>query len=160
MGKKKPCGIERIWQDQEYIYESSTLSLYVYMYCPLTVVIGASGTGKTFAASNIKTAKELGKQNEVKTNCDLSDTVVLMNKDDYDRFKCDEHNKLIIMDNADVYVNAEIAEFIKSSDNAFIIMSRANNKYLGRIKTRFEQLVEFTCKSVNGVAVIKSEAAL
>lgn len=160
MGKKKPCGIENVIQDQKYIYKSPSLALRVAMYTNIVIVTGDSGTGKTLAASDIKRAKELGKQNEVKTNCDLSNTVVLLDEDDYAKFRCDEHGKLIIMDKADKYVTAEIAEFIKSSDNLFIIVSRAHNKYLGKLKVRLESLVEFSGKLVNGIVVIDGRTAI
>lgn len=158
--KETTCGIENIIKKQKYVYRSPSLSLSIPITAKLAVITGDSGTGKTLFATDIKTAKELGKQNEVKTNCDLSNTVVLLDEDDYTKFDYNTHKKLIILDKADPYVDANMAEFIKRSDNLFIIMSRAHNKYLGKLKVRFENLIELKGQQKNGVITITGFPAI
>lgn len=158
--KETTCGIENIIKNQKYVYESPTLSLCMDIYNKITIVTCDSGTGKTLVASRLKFAKELGKQNKVKTNCDLSNTIILLDEDDYVKFDYTTHKKLIILDKADTYVDADMAEFIKRSDNVFIIMSRAHNKYLRRLKVRPEQLIEIACDLVNDTVVVKSKAVI
>lgn len=97
----------------------------------IVVVDGLSGSGKTFLANTIRTKQlnDYAKDNDNET--DLASVVVinLYDKDIFNQIKS-QSSKLFIIDNADIILNQEMADYIsRDIKNQYLIYSRSNLEF-------------------------------
>lgn len=115
-----------LWRLSMYDYEHNLLKIKVktgveielQMRGRITIVSGQSATGKTFICDYISTIQRgMNDDNEY-------DNVFVLNMDNKDKI-FNQHDKLVMIDRADMILTSDIADFINQDrNNKYLIFAR------------------------------------
>lgn len=114
----------------------------------ISLIVGDSGTGKTYIAKYIKNYSQTETLKEyVKCNWDLNKLYVCLNKNDIEDIYSKEGH-IIIIDRFDMYANDKLIDFINTCKNMFVIMYRGSNT---KLKARLDDMYILCNKTSNGL---------
>lgn len=134
------------------IFETPEVLIDIPLYNRVILIIGDSGSGKSFICNQISDSKSDTKlMAEVKSNWNLNDILIVRSKLEVEAIKS-KHGKLIIIDRADMILSEDDIEFINTSDNQFILMYRGKLK---KIKANMNSYIQLASKIIDGKVYIK-----
>lgn len=134
------------------IFETPEVLIDIPLYNRVILIIGDSGSGKSFICNQISDSKSDTKlMAEVKSNWNLNDILIVRSKLEVEAIKS-KHGKLIIIDRADMILSEDDIEFINTSDNQFILMYRGKLK---KIKANINSYIQLNSKIIDGKDHIK-----
>lgn len=105
-------------------YEDSDIRISLELNSLHTFITGNSATGKSYICKKLDALKVTPVlQEEVKVNFNWDALHICFDIEDVRKIS-NINNSIVILDRLDFYCNGEVIEFIKSTNNIFIFMSR------------------------------------
>ncbi len=109
----------------KFILQSKMYDIELNLEHKNNVILGDSGSGKAFLCQLIDTiSKDEYARSVFKSNFDLSSVQAIFNKTDLLGFDWDKGERVVFIDNTDLYMTKEDALKLNKSQNIFYIVSR------------------------------------